>query len=245
MADAVTCLSLSGPRCGEPCPEGLWGPDCNLSCFKHCPNSDTCVRETGECVCRPGYWGVSCQNSECCSWLAACKNRGKDWNHVCCWVWAQQVTWSRPDSGLKRTFIQRWRLTGRVAVWPLAPLSLPRVRLAGAGGQRHGSPSAWWERLMGGHRGHRRAGASRCPAVGSAAAVPSQTERQAKQRTNRHLLHQPHSQLWVCGSRYAQPPLCSTPSVATPAKLKHFKLTINKYYIEHTFQVYCFTFTID
>uniref|UniRef100_A0A3B3DVC1 Platelet endothelial aggregation receptor 1 n=1 Tax=Oryzias melastigma TaxID=30732 RepID=A0A3B3DVC1_ORYME len=59
-----TLSSLSGPRCSEPCPEGLWGPNCNLSCFKHCPNSDTCARETGECVCRPGYWGVSCQNSE-------------------------------------------------------------------------------------------------------------------------------------------------------------------------------------
>uniref|UniRef100_A0A3B3CLE7 Platelet endothelial aggregation receptor 1 n=1 Tax=Oryzias melastigma TaxID=30732 RepID=A0A3B3CLE7_ORYME len=56
------CLPGWRPRCSEPCPEGLWGPNCNLSCFKHCPNSDTCARETGECVCRPGYWGVSCQN---------------------------------------------------------------------------------------------------------------------------------------------------------------------------------------
>lgn len=55
-----------GSRCSEPCSEGLWGRHCNQTCFKHCPNSDTCLRETGACVCRPGYWGVTCQNSECC-----------------------------------------------------------------------------------------------------------------------------------------------------------------------------------
>lgn len=54
-----------GARCSEPCSEGLWGRHCNQTCFKHCPNSDTCLRETGACVCRPGYWGVTCQNSEC------------------------------------------------------------------------------------------------------------------------------------------------------------------------------------
>lgn len=55
-----------GSRCSDPCSEGLWGRHCNQTCFKHCPNSDTCLRETGACVCRPGYWGVTCQNSECC-----------------------------------------------------------------------------------------------------------------------------------------------------------------------------------
>uniref|UniRef100_A0A3P9PU63 Platelet endothelial aggregation receptor 1 n=1 Tax=Poecilia reticulata TaxID=8081 RepID=A0A3P9PU63_POERE len=53
-----------GPHCSDPCPEGLWGPNCNRSCSDHCPNSDTCLRKTGECVCRPGYWGAACQNSE-------------------------------------------------------------------------------------------------------------------------------------------------------------------------------------
>lgn len=53
-----------GPHCSDPCPEGLWGPHCNRSCSDHCPNSDTCLRKTGECVCRPGYWGAACQNSE-------------------------------------------------------------------------------------------------------------------------------------------------------------------------------------
>uniref|UniRef100_A0A3Q3B9L4 Platelet endothelial aggregation receptor 1 n=1 Tax=Kryptolebias marmoratus TaxID=37003 RepID=A0A3Q3B9L4_KRYMA len=53
----------SGPRCSEPCPEGLWGPRCNQTCSERCPNSDTCLRKTGECVCPPGYWGATCQNS--------------------------------------------------------------------------------------------------------------------------------------------------------------------------------------
>lgn len=60
-----------GARCSEPCSEGLWGRHCNQTCFKHCPNSDTCVKETGACVCRPGFWGVTCQNSECRSLAAA------------------------------------------------------------------------------------------------------------------------------------------------------------------------------
>lgn len=55
-----------GSRCNEPCLKGLWGRHCNQSCFTHCPNSDTCLRETGACVCRSGYWGDTCQNSECC-----------------------------------------------------------------------------------------------------------------------------------------------------------------------------------
>lgn len=63
-----------GPRCSEPCSEGLWGRHCNQTCFKHCPNSDTCLRETGTCVCRPGYWGVTCQNSERCIWWVNKKN---------------------------------------------------------------------------------------------------------------------------------------------------------------------------
>lgn len=58
-------LLVSGSSCSEPCPEGLWGPHCNQSCFKNCPNSDTCQKENGECVCHPGYWGITCQNSEC------------------------------------------------------------------------------------------------------------------------------------------------------------------------------------
>uniref|UniRef100_A0A096LPS9 Platelet endothelial aggregation receptor 1 n=1 Tax=Poecilia formosa TaxID=48698 RepID=A0A096LPS9_POEFO len=57
-------ICLPGPHCSDPCPEGLWGPHCNHSCSDHCPNSDTCLRKTGECVCRPGYWGAACQNSE-------------------------------------------------------------------------------------------------------------------------------------------------------------------------------------
>lgn len=63
----LSFVSSLGSRCNEPCSEGLWGRHCNQTCFKHCPNSDTCLRETGACVCRPGYWGVTCQNSECCS----------------------------------------------------------------------------------------------------------------------------------------------------------------------------------
>lgn len=61
----LSFVSSQGSRCNEPCSEGLWGRHCNQTCFKHCPNSDTCLRETGACVCRPGYWGVTCQNSEC------------------------------------------------------------------------------------------------------------------------------------------------------------------------------------
>ncbi|MEQ2171294.1 hypothetical protein GOODEAATRI_009269, partial [Goodea atripinnis] len=51
------------PHCSEPCPEGLWGPHCNHTCSMHCLNSDTCLRKTGDCVCRPGYWGATCQNN--------------------------------------------------------------------------------------------------------------------------------------------------------------------------------------
>lgn len=68
---------LKGPRCSEPCSDGLWGRHCNQTCFKHCPNSDTCHRETGACVCRPGYWGVTCQNSECSSQSVSQSVRGE------------------------------------------------------------------------------------------------------------------------------------------------------------------------
>lgn len=73
------CFStLKGPRCSEPCSDGLWGRHCNQTCFKHCPNSDTCQRETGACVCRPGYWGITCQNSEC-----SCRSAsGEEWPDV-------------------------------------------------------------------------------------------------------------------------------------------------------------------
>ncbi|KAI9999819.1 hypothetical protein NQD34_011662, partial [Periophthalmus magnuspinnatus] len=58
------CLSgWTGSRCNEPCADGLWGPGCNQSCVKHCPNSATCLRDSGTCVCRPGYWGPSCQTN--------------------------------------------------------------------------------------------------------------------------------------------------------------------------------------
>lgn len=60
----ILYFSHQGLSCSEPCPAGLWGRHCNKTCFKLCPNSDTCLRETGACVCRPGFWGVTCQNSE-------------------------------------------------------------------------------------------------------------------------------------------------------------------------------------
>uniref|UniRef100_A0A3Q3IKI4 Platelet endothelial aggregation receptor 1 n=1 Tax=Monopterus albus TaxID=43700 RepID=A0A3Q3IKI4_MONAL len=56
------CDQPCSSRCSLPCSEGLWGRHCNQTCFKNCPNSDTCLRETGACVCRPGYWGATCQN---------------------------------------------------------------------------------------------------------------------------------------------------------------------------------------
>lgn len=57
-------FSHQGSTCSEPCSAGLWGRHCNQTCFKHCPNSDTCLRETGACICRPGFLGETCQNSK-------------------------------------------------------------------------------------------------------------------------------------------------------------------------------------
>lgn len=55
-------LSHTGTRCHLPCPEGFWGANCNNTCT--CKNGGTCIRESGNCVCAPGFRGPACQRRE-------------------------------------------------------------------------------------------------------------------------------------------------------------------------------------
>lgn len=55
-------LSPTGTRCHLPCPEGFWGANCSNACT--CKNGGTCIPETGNCVCAPGFRGPSCQRCE-------------------------------------------------------------------------------------------------------------------------------------------------------------------------------------
>lgn len=116
-------FSPQGFRCSVPCSEGLWGRHCNQTCFKHCPNSDTCLRETGACVCRPGFWGVTCQNSECCCQSADIQLKSE-----------QIHTRSAPDSPCLGSLfnplsprMQSWHVWRTVqhvvpVLWPVVPL---------------------------------------------------------------------------------------------------------------------------
>lgn len=56
-----------GTRC-ENCVKGFWGLDCNTTC--DCL-SEECDRETGACICKPGYYGPKCSCTD--EW---CLNEG-------------------------------------------------------------------------------------------------------------------------------------------------------------------------
>ncbi|XP_074119947.1 scavenger receptor class F member 1-like [Sminthopsis crassicaudata] len=53
---------LMGPRCEEPCAPGTFGEACGSLC-PPCVEGN-CDAVTGECICRLGYWGPSC-NASC------------------------------------------------------------------------------------------------------------------------------------------------------------------------------------
>lgn len=83
------------------------------------------------------------------------------------------------------------------------------LRLVRADRQRHGSPAAGGEGVVGGHRWHRGAGHPGGAAAGAAALLPAAAEGQTEQHTHRLLLHQPHRQLRV------RRPRCSAKSSPT------------------------------
>lgn len=44
------------------CPAGQFGSDCQDRC--ECQNSGQCDRQTGQCVCQPGWTGERCENGK-------------------------------------------------------------------------------------------------------------------------------------------------------------------------------------
>lgn len=56
--------------CGNRCPPGMWGVNCNQSC--DCFNRGECDHVTGKCTCKPGYRGEKVNTSHCTSINKAC-----------------------------------------------------------------------------------------------------------------------------------------------------------------------------
>uniref|UniRef100_G1PLR7 EGF-like domain-containing protein n=1 Tax=Myotis lucifugus TaxID=59463 RepID=G1PLR7_MYOLU len=50
---------LPGTILIQACPDGLWGPECQVSCGP-CENGGQCNKKTGNCDCPPGYTGKDC-----------------------------------------------------------------------------------------------------------------------------------------------------------------------------------------
>ncbi len=44
------------------CPAGRFGSDCQDRCY--CLNGAQCDRQTGQCVCQPGWTGQRCENGK-------------------------------------------------------------------------------------------------------------------------------------------------------------------------------------
>lgn len=42
--------------CGNKCPDGTWGLNCNKTC--DCHNGAGCDHVNGSCICPPGYMGL-------------------------------------------------------------------------------------------------------------------------------------------------------------------------------------------
>ncbi|XP_065196844.1 sushi, nidogen and EGF-like domain-containing protein 1 [Sycon ciliatum] len=57
------------------CPRGLTGKDCTepVGCTQACLNGGTCISETDQCLCRPGWTGGNCGQSACAK---QCANGG-------------------------------------------------------------------------------------------------------------------------------------------------------------------------
>lgn len=126
---------------------------------------------------------------------------------LCLWEWR----WMPAGYGCQQVLIRINELTSRFNWLTLkichyisllvSTLVIFKFRVIWTIGQCYGSSSSWWKRVLGRHHWHSCACHLGCFAAGSAVALPSQTEGQREQHTNRLLFHQPYCQLWICYSR--------------------------------------------
>ncbi|KAM3956765.1 nimrod A [Aphomia sociella] len=63
----ISCIPIcpngkTGPKCSDDCPINKWGPNCIHDC-KDCSDHGSCSPVTGECVCKDGWQGESCESS--------------------------------------------------------------------------------------------------------------------------------------------------------------------------------------